>query len=65
MIAQILEALLAGVGLVFQAFFSMLPIYQQLSDLKNHMIAFVLGVPCAVVVIIGFLWKLIKAAVKK
>ena len=47
-------------GVIFKAFLSLLPIYNQLSNLKNQMIACVLGVSVLTVAIVGFGIKAIK-----
>ena len=59
-IGQILEALWAGIKVGFHAFFSVLPIYNQLSDFKTQMIALAIGVPAAFITIAGIAIKVFK-----
>lgn len=61
-IGQILEALWAGIKVGFHAFFSVLPIYNQLSDFKTQMIALALGVPTVLITIVGIAIKIFKFA---
>ena len=61
-IGQILEALWAGIKVGFHAFFSVLPFYNQLSDFKTQMIALALGVPTALITIVGIAIKIFKFA---
>ena len=59
-IGQILEALWAGIKIGFHAFFSVLTIYNQLSDFKTQMIALALGVPTILIAIVGIAIKVFK-----
>ena len=59
-IGQMLQAIWAGMKVGFQAFFSMIPIYQQLSDFKTQLIAAAIGVPVIVLTIGGIVIKVIK-----
>ncbi|MBR0439680.1 MAG: hypothetical protein IJK27_02870 [Bacilli bacterium] len=59
-IGQILEALWTGIKVGFHAFFSVLPIYNQLSDFKTQMIALALGVPTILIAIGGIAIKVFK-----
>ena len=49
MINQILECLFAGMRIGFQAFLSVLPFYNQLSGLKEQIIAWSLGISVTVI----------------
>ena len=49
MLLEILKCLFAGIGVGINAFLSVLPIYNQLNDLKEQLIAAALGVPAIVV----------------
>ena len=60
MIGQILDCLLAGMRLGFYAFLKALPFYEQLSGIKEQLIAYAIGVPVAVVSFVLFLPTLIK-----
>ena len=60
MITQIFEAIVGGIKVGFHAFFSVLPIYQQLSDLKTEITATAIGVPVAVVTLIGIAIVILK-----
>ena len=52
---QILEILGSTFLAVFNAFLSLFPVYQQLGDIQDQMIAAFLGVPVIVVTIGGLL----------
>ena len=60
MIGQMLEAIWAGFKVGIHAFLSVLPFYQQLSDLKTQIIAAAIGVPVIVITIAGILIKIFK-----
>ena len=49
MIGQILECLIAGIGIGIRTFLSVLPFYKQLSGLNEQPIAWYLGVPVAII----------------
>ena len=59
-IGEILQALSAGIKIGFQAIFSVIPFYHELSNIRTDIIAAVLGIPSAVIVIIILLIKGIK-----
>ena len=63
-IGQIVEAVWAGMKVGFTAIFSMIPIYQQLSDFQDQILAAAIGVPVAVISIGGLIIGGIKIARK-
>ena len=58
--ADLIECLLAGVGTGIYAFVKVLPIYEQLSGLKDEIISAVTGIPVIVLTIIGLIPLTIK-----
>ena len=60
MIGQMLEAIWAGFKVGIHAFLSVLPFYQQLSDLKTEIIAAAIGVPTILLSIGGIVLTVIK-----
>lgn len=60
MIGQIFECIFAGFKVGFQAFFSALPIYNQLSGLRQDIICAALGIPTALVTVIIVAIKIYK-----
>ena len=64
MIGQMLEAIWAGFKVGIHAFLSVLPFYQQLSDLKTEIIAAAIGVPVILITIAGILLKVFKFGAK-
>ncbi len=55
-----IQLLFAGIKVGFQAFFSVLFLYQQISDLKTTIIAVTLGVPTIAVTIISFVVGIVR-----
>lgn len=60
MLVQILECILAGIKLGFQAIFSALPIYNQLSSIPQDIICMALGVPSILITIVCVLFGIFK-----
>lgn len=61
---EILKCLFAGIGIGINAFLSVFPIYNQLNNIKEQLIAAALGVPVVVVsiaLLIPTAWKIIKS----
>ena len=57
---DLIKCLLAGVGTGIYAFVKALPIYEQLSGLKDEIISAVTGIPVIVLTIIGLMPLAIK-----
>lgn len=49
LIGEIIWCVLSGMGVVFEAFLKALPIYNELGNIKEEIIACVIGVPAIVV----------------
>lgn len=49
LIGEIIWCVLSGMGIVFEAFLKALPIYNELGNIKEEMIACAIGVPVVVV----------------
>ena len=62
---QIIEIFVSCFKAVFQAFLSLLPIYNELSGIKDQIIASAFGVPVIIVSIAGTMLAVAKFAVKK
>ena len=60
MIAEMVQCLLSGMYAGFMAFLKMLPIFDELGNLKIEIIAAALGVPVAIVSVALITVKLIK-----
>ena len=60
MIAEMIQCLLSGMCVGFMAFLKILPIFDELGNLKIEIIAAILGVPIAVISGVFITIKLIK-----
>lgn len=56
MIGQMLESIWAGFKVGIDAFLSLLPFYQQISDFKTQLIAAAIGVPEIILSIAGIIF---------
>lgn len=64
-IVQILECLFGGLGVGIKAFLSVLPIYEQLSSIRDQMIGYIFGISALMVGVISLLITIIKRLSKK
>ena len=64
-IVQIIQAIWAGMKIGFQAFFSVLPLYNELSSLKDQLIASALGIPVIVIGTLGIIIAIVKFVLKR
>lgn len=59
MLAQIINCLFAGMSVGIDALLSVLPIYEQLNNLKEWLLASILGIPLVVISVILLIVKII------
>ena len=60
MLGEILECIFGGMKVGFKAFFSALPIYNQLSSIPQDIICMALGIPSALITVIVVVIKIYK-----
>lgn len=60
MILEILKYLFAGIGVGIDAFLKVLPIYNQLSEIKEQLISASLGIPVIIVSIVFLVGTIVK-----
>ena len=60
MIIEILKCLFAGIGIGIDAFLKVLPIYNQLSEIKEQLISAALGIPVIIVSIVFLVATIVK-----
>lgn len=60
LLCNIASCILSGIGVVFVAFFKVLPIFSKLGNIKEEIIALAIGVPTIIISIAFALPKLAK-----
>lgn len=60
MIIEMLKCLFAGIGVGIDAFLKVLPIYNQINGIKEHLISAALGIPAIIVSIVFLVPTIVK-----